>query len=102
MARLLFDNPGPLFLVVLCCTFLLFRWRTGWKSKHLVALCLTCGVVSMGLYVVLIALNISRVGMLWHDEANILSIAAAYSHDPAAATDAARARWERDDQGHRG
>ena len=80
MARLLFDNPGPLFLVVLCCAFLLFRWRTGWKSKHLIALLVACGVVGSGLYVVFIALNISRVGMLWHDEANILSIAAAYSH----------------------
>jgi len=80
MARLLFDNPGPLFLVVLCCAFLLFRWRTGWKSKHLIALLVACGVVGTGLYVVLIVLNISRVGMLWHDEANILSIAAGYSH----------------------
>ena len=80
MARLLFDNPGPLFLVVLCCASLLFRWRAGWKSRHLVVLSIVCGVVSAGLYAVLIALNISRVGMLWHDEANILSIAAAYSH----------------------
>jgi hypothetical protein len=79
MAHLLLENPGPLFLVALCCAFLLLRAGKGWMSEHLVALSIWCGVASASLYVLLIALDVSRVGMLWHDEANILSIAAAYS-----------------------
>jgi len=62
---------------VLVFTYLISSQKRA--GGNLLAVSAWCGIVSIGAYAVINILNINRVGMLWHDEANILSIAAAYT-----------------------
>ena len=78
MYHLLFDNPSPCFFLLFVLSFLLL---TRWKSispHRLLRWSSLLGTTSIVAYLFINVLNIYRVGMIWHDEANILSIAAAY------------------------
>jgi hypothetical protein len=73
---LVFDNPGVLFLAVLCISLpALGRMRNAATSVE--KICVVGGGIAVFAYVVLVLANVFRGGMLWHDEANILSIGAA-------------------------
>jgi hypothetical protein len=78
MHRILFENPATLFFATfLLVLFLLQRMRvTNFQRMRLLSSCF--GGVAVFSYVAVNVMNAVRGGMLWHDEANILSISAAF------------------------
>ena len=76
--RLIFENPTPIFLAALIFSVSVLVWRTRSTAAQLQFVAGVSGGISVAAYVLINVLNINRAGMLWHDEANILSIAGAF------------------------
>jgi len=79
MTHLLVDNPAPIFFGVFLLAIVLFNAFIKRAGSRLIEISALCGIISASAYLVINILSINRVGMLWHDEANILSISAAYT-----------------------
>jgi hypothetical protein len=77
--QLLFASPAPIFLFSFLLTFLLLKNIIKLSSRTIAVVSVSSGMLSICVYLTIILLNIRRAGMFWHDEANILSIAAAYT-----------------------
>jgi hypothetical protein len=77
MKHVLLEYQAALFLVLFVPIYGLLHLRQIALSTRLLYL---CGAFSVAVLIGLNALNLGRAGFLWHDEPNILSIAAAYLH----------------------
>jgi len=78
--RLIFENPTPVFFFALILSMSVLVWRSRFTAAQLQFVAGVSGGISAASYLLINALNISRAGMLWHDEANILSISGAFLH----------------------
>ena len=72
--RLIFENPTPLFFLALILSMFVLAWRDRFTVRQFQLVAGVSGGISATAYLFINLLNISRAGMLWHDEANILSI----------------------------
>lgn len=76
--RLLFENPAPLFTVIFLLAFTVLRRFRKEHTTQVRNLGLSFGIVAVLAYLCVLVMNATRGGLLWHDEANILSIAASW------------------------
>jgi hypothetical protein len=77
--QILFENPAPIFFFTFFLAFLLLGNIIKSSPRTIAAVGASSGILSICAYLTIVLLNIRRAGMFWHDEANILSIAAAYT-----------------------
>ncbi len=87
MIHALLEQPSLLFLTSAAMTLAILRtsaaalrssasrWNAGLRQVMIV-----CGAIGVSVFLLLNLLNLGRPGFFWHDEAAILSIAAAYLH----------------------
>lgn len=80
MMHALLEYQALLFLLAFLASLFILRSVPAVKPPVLLQLSAACGIVSIGVLLVLGVLNLRRPGFLWHDEASILSVAAAYLH----------------------
>jgi hypothetical protein len=78
MSHAVLESPILLFVIVFLPTFILLG-RLKFDAS-LRGVFLLCGGLSVAAYVVVNMLNVFRPGVLWHDEAHILAVAATYLH----------------------
>jgi hypothetical protein len=77
---LVFENPALLFFAVFCVALFALRKMQSVGVDRLRVIAGWFGGAAVGAYLVVNALNLWRGGLLWHDEANMLAISAAFLH----------------------